>query len=196
MKDPNKETDPFVDELWDASLARYRSYEPRPGLETRVLAGVRAKGRAGRRRVWALALAGTAAAMAFIVGAVIYVARPPPAPAPLAATRPAPFSKGAQEVGLPPKPVQHDRRSRVAVLRDLQPSGRARSVPRRPEQFPTPAPLSEQEKLLLLYVNSVPAQEMAVDREKEAIEPLIIPELKIAALEIKPLSLSDDGHQE
>jgi len=62
--------DQFVDELLDASLKRYGAGDPRAGLEMRLLAGVRGRQGAARRRrlVWALAVcAGMLAAVVFLL---------------------------------------------------------------------------------------------------------------------------------
>ncbi len=64
---------------------------------------------------------------------------------------------------------------------------------RRPEQFPTPAPLTEQETLLLLYLQRTPASELATTTTEEPIEDLKIPELAFAPLEIRPLSEGEHG---
>lgn len=75
----------FVDELIGASLRNYAGAEPRPGLEGRVLAGVRARQQAARRRTawaWSMGLAGVAVV---VTGLVIYRPRQQPA----RATRPA-----------------------------------------------------------------------------------------------------------
>ncbi|MFZ0964900.1 MAG: hypothetical protein WAO35_28925, partial [Terriglobia bacterium] len=68
----------FVDELIGASLRNYAGAEPRPGLEGRVLAGVRARQQAARRRTawaWSMGLAGVAVV---VTGLVIYRPRQQP----------------------------------------------------------------------------------------------------------------------
>ena len=180
----DKRDERFVDELLDASLQRYRSEDPRAGWENRVLAKVQAADRVARQRgawVWALGAA-TGAVILLAVATFFSHRKPAPVPAPQAVSYPAPLPIGPAPVSVQPTLRRHTPRLTAAA--------------RRPEQFPTPAPLSEQEKLLLLYVNSAAAQEMAAEGENDGIEPLIIPKLKIAALEIKPLSLSDDGNQD
>ena len=60
----------FVDELLSASLRRYARGEARPGLEGRILAGVRARQQAERRRnawAWTTAIAGAMALVAVMV---------------------------------------------------------------------------------------------------------------------------------
>ena len=53
----------FVEELLDASLRHYANAKPHPGMEDRVLAGVRAQLHTARRRTawtWAVGIAGEA----------------------------------------------------------------------------------------------------------------------------------------
>ncbi len=187
MNDRGRKQDSFVDELLEASLARYQSEKPRPGLETRILAGVRAKAQAVQRATWLLAF-GAVAATVLIISAGMYVVQRSPAPATHRASESAPSRMGSPEAGLAPKAIPPKPRGGVVVYPALRPSRRARSVPRRPEQFPTPAPLSKEERLLLVYVSQVPRSDLTkpVFRDPE-IEPLEIPELKVAMIEIKDL---------
>ena len=184
----DKKRDGFVDELLDRALARYQSAEPRPGLEERVLARLRAGKRSAASFVWAWRLLATAGALAIIAGA-LYIARrggesaapqtvpraSQPAKA-LAPTVPAEARTSAPRTGLragravPATPA----RDRVAVPR--------------PKQFPSPAPLSEQEKLLLRYVQETPKTElMALQKSPRFPEELKIEELRIPPLEFKEL---------
>jgi hypothetical protein len=188
MKDEGRKEDLFVDQLLEASLARYRSEEPHPGLVGRILAGVRAKRQKEYRRTWILALASTAAAMTLIVATVIYLAHRPSPPPATVANEPLPFSNDGQKAAPPPNAVQTEVRHSVATLPTVRSRRPSLSVQPRPEQFPTPAPLSEEEKLLLAYVSQAPKSDLSkpIIRDSE-IEPLKIPKLKIAMIEIKGL---------
>jgi hypothetical protein len=165
----------FVDDLLDASLRRYRSGEPRLGLENRILAGVRTRSAERQRGTWIWGLAGVAAAVC-MAAIVIYISRRQPAPArapsPVATRQPAPPVVVRQEVAPILRPTRHVRRAAAA--------------PRRPEQFPTPAPLSEQEKLLLLYVSEAPQAELEAPIIPN-LEPLRVAGLRIAPIEIGEL---------
>ena len=177
----------FVDELLDASLRRYASAEPRPGLEDRVLAGVRSRQQSERRRtVWAWAI-GTAAAAAMVTLLVIYWPRQQPAPLPVIAKAPANLSapKVAAVAPLVQPPMQH-RSQRHAT---------PRWVDTRPQQFPTPRPLSEQEKLLVAYVQALRGSAATpAANTKPDVEPgQAIPPLSIAAIKIEPLAPEEDG---
>lgn len=168
----------FVDYLLDATLERYSSVEPRTGLEGRILAGVAARWRSARRRNWTLALAFSALAVAAFVFAVLTPRRNPASVAP-----PEQVATAQPEAVIP----------RASFSRELPPVRNVQkptAIPQRPRQFPTPAPLSEQEKLLLLYVQETPKSVLAepVNTAKD----LEIPDLKIAALDIKDLPRMND----
>ena len=79
--------------------------------------------------------------------------------------------------------------------RTPKPGGRA-TESARPEQFPTPVALTEQEKLLLAYLGKTTKPDLVAGPNKtdEArVNELAIPEIRIADLEIKPL---DDSQPE
>jgi hypothetical protein len=180
--------DRFADELLEAALQRYRSEAPRPGLEARLLAHVQAREQAAWGPSWAWAMAATAAAMAI---AALAIYRPHRRPLPLpstpqpAASRSEPPVKMAavpQPSSVSPLP---DRRTRPVTVEQT-----------RPGEFPTLAPLTEQEKLLLLYVKNNAASVLAAHADQQARENSEIPGLNIAALEIKPLEGSEGSHEQ
>jgi len=170
---------PFVDELLEASLKQYRGEEPRTGLEMRILAEVRSRQRAARRRwlVWTVAVC--AGMLATIVSTLHFVRTPPRQPTPSAS--------------LPPK---ESGAHRAPLQPPQQRPGRAAAPRSRPEQFPTPLPLTEQEKLLLAYVSKAGKAglvEGANTTDESPITELTISAIKIAPVEIEPL---DDSQSE
>jgi hypothetical protein len=175
----NNDKRQFADRLLDASLERFSDVEPRAGLPGRILAGVAARHRVTQRRNWVLGFAVSALAVFAISIAVLIPSRTARRAAP-----PAPVAVARPENAAPPAPPVRERRQLVNVRR---PS----AFPKRPQQFPTPAPLSKQEKLLLLYVKEVPKSELATplpttDKDLE------IPDLKTAALQIKDLARANE----
>ena len=179
------EPDPFVNELLEASLKQYRGEEPRSGLEMRILAGVRSRQGVARRRrlVWALAAcAGTLAAIVL----VFHSAHAPNRRRVTSASAPHPTAKPPASPGSAdsrfrsPRPVHEPKEE----LRTPKLGVRATN---RPEQFPTPLPLTEQEKLLLAYFNKAPKADSIPGADENAPDALEIPRIKIAALEIEPL---------
>jgi len=154
MADQNKEKQ--LDDLLNSLLSHYASAEPRPGLETRVLTTIR-QARSAREVRWmglgwwwavgAATVAMTAAVIAFS----FYGGRSHPAKKQIqraAQQRTIPAPKG--DFGLGPaigRSVKHPRRQvHLAEVKK--------------EVFPTPAPLSQQEKLLLRYLAGTPRQEV------------------------------------
>jgi hypothetical protein len=164
-----------LDELLDSALSAYSSAEPRPGLETRILAQVReASGTPaplwrGWRWLWAGAL--TAIAALFIAlwmgrhaqvqpptNNIVRSDKPPAQPAP-SPTHHAKIARDRRPESSTPaaaaNPANHRRREHGA----LHPQPVAAAVPRQPV-FPASTPLSEQEKLLLSYYAQTPREEL------------------------------------
>jgi len=180
------EPDPFVDELLEASLKRYRDGEPRSGLEMRILAEIRTRERAARFRWLGWAVAVCAGILA-VSALTLHFA-------------PAPLRHPTPSAALPQPATTQPAAAMVSQQRPL--SGARGPVPRvrrvatrwsRPEQFPTPLPLTEQEKLLLAYFNKAAKADSIPGADENAPDGLEIPRIKIAALEIKPL---DDSQSE
>jgi hypothetical protein len=177
----------FVEELLDASLRHYARAEPRPGLEGRVLAGVRARQRDARRRTfwgWAVGAAGASAVVTLLVFS--YLPRHQTPPMPLAAKAPANISEPVVAAVAPPV--------HPARLHPSRRPGPPNRVDSRPQQFPTPRPLSEQEKLLLVYAQSLNGSSTASawKWDHDASHDLVIPPLRIAAIDIEPLSAPEN----
>jgi hypothetical protein len=80
--------------------------------------------------------------------------------------------------------------ARPTVPRHPQRSGTRSKVDTRPQQFPTPRPLTEQEKLLLVYAQSLQASSADTAWKTDQVpEPdLEIPALSITAIKIEPLA--------
>ena len=185
--------DQFVDELLEASLKQYRAEEPRAGLEMRVLAGVRSRQGAVRRRrlVWALAAcAGTLAAIVL----ALHSARAPRREPVISSSAPRQTAKTAASPGSADSRLWSPRLVQGPREKPRTPKPVVRAA-KRPEQFPTPMPLTEQEKLLLVYLSRVgkPDQSAKDDKEGAPITDLEISTIQIAPLEIKAL---DDSQSE
>jgi hypothetical protein len=187
--------DQFVDDLLEASLERYRGEEPRSGLEMRILAGIRTRQRAARRRSLGWAVAVGAGALATIVLALHFAPNQHRQPAPSAALPQPVANPPAMPLQQPPPSLADHR----APLQPPQQQVRRVATPRlRPEQFPTPYPLTEQEKLLLAYLDKATKPDSVAGTtehgaDEARVSDLEIPGIKIAALEIKPL---DDSQSE
>lgn len=165
----DQEKDRNLDQFLDSLLDSYSDVEPRPGLETRVLANLRDQ--AGRRKswpwrwVWAGCVTAALSALAFIV----VLERPiePPRP-PVAYVVSPSVDRSASAVT----------QRRHVAKKAIQPRHQepvVAAVDTRPDRFPTPAPLSDQEKLLLRYLARTSRQEIIAqshpDEPAEAPEP-------------------------
>jgi len=152
--------DPILDNLLDSGLKHYSQVLPRTGLETRVLANLRAEQENQVARPWPWwPTAVTVALCALAAGALFMIRKPNNSPelgihrSPAetagqgqhgpAATNPAPA---------PTLSAGSKRGTSVRSRRQVVPI----SIEPRLEQFPSPAPLSEQEELLVRYIRERP----------------------------------------
>ncbi len=180
----------FVDELLDSALARYRSAEPRPGLEERVLTGLRADGQPRPWPGWAWRLAAGVAVLGTVVLAVLLrrtVHITPGSPGPNSSVEARKMDSPTPRLKAAVDPIAKSHPTRQAsshLTRQL----RSQCVGAEPHKdvFPSPAPLSEQEKLLLRYVRENPAPVlMALQRATDALEEIQIEPLEIPSLDFE-----------
>jgi hypothetical protein len=175
MTEPNDSTshggeqDHKLDQMLDSMLSEYSSVEPRPGLETRILANVRdaaAVRRAPWRFIWIWAGASTVAALVILLF-VVYLSQKKMQPAALpVASRPldrkGPPPQTPRQIA-PPVILSNETPlprtlPRTTTARPAHPSGEVAEV--RQEVFPSRSPLSEQEKLLFRYLERTPHEEI------------------------------------
>jgi hypothetical protein len=160
-----------LDQLIDSALAGYSDAEPLAGLEERVLERVRLARK--RKHIW---WGWVAAAIA--AAAVVFVMADRPRPVqPLVgqAVRPA--------VGpLPDAPAQTQRQAEGPVPHEPRNPAIRRKLPKR-DQFPTPAPLTSEERALLQLARLHP-EELPPTGELKPIE--------IVPIEITPLRIDED----
>ena len=179
-QEKDKQMQAQIDDMLDSLLANYSSVEPRPGLETRILAnltlanprdaeGREAGGWWGFKWLWA----GAAVAAAIIVGAVLMSGRrhvaPPPSNTVVQTVQPAVQQPIIQQPQVQQPPVQSSVRGAAGLERvihrhkTLAPGPQQNATlawSQRPASFPTPFPLSEQERLMLAYLNNTPHEEV------------------------------------
>jgi hypothetical protein len=182
----------FAEDLLDAALKCYHSEEPRPGLEGRILATVRAREQTVRRGIWTWAWAVGAVAGLALVAVVVSLPRRQHVPAPALTPRPTPLT--ATKPVAPPASLVGERFALPRVVPRLRDrpyrAAGATLAAHRPMQFPTPRPLTRQEQFLLLYVRTVSRSATVIGADPpRRDEELGIPELSVAALDpIRPLS--------
>jgi hypothetical protein len=159
-----------LDRILDNALSNYSREEPRPGLDARVLNRIRAA-RERRRFSWLRWAAAIAAFACFLLAVTFWTTRysvpKSRKPAPLVA-------KAAPPSPIPAQAVQTTvGRRRLKHLR----------LPKR-EQFPTPAPLTTEERALLAFVVRSPkqAEKLFSGAKSSTSEPL-----EIKAIHIEPL---------
>ena len=147
-----------LDRLLDSLLSNYSRENPRPGLETRIRACLEAA--AVRKPRWLLnwKWAGAAVAAAIAVALMLYIGH--------SHTGPIPSRQELVQKHSVPQPATtikgHTITPRVhaATHHQLSKKKILQIADDRPEVFPTPSPLSEQEKLLLRYMAGTPRQEI------------------------------------
>lgn len=158
----SENNDQKLDRLLDELLSQYSAVEPRPGLETKVLARLSESAHARTRWwMWRWLWAGAATAIAaMILLFAFFPTRQTPQSPTIATTPP---SHEAPRVQLPhvvesgPPPLAATRRG---PRRHPHPSSAANTAVARKEVFPTPEPLSQQDMLLLRYLATTPHQEL------------------------------------
>ncbi len=162
----SKNNDRKLEEMLDSMLSTYSSAEPRPGLETRILANLKEQSaqRASRWSIGWIWIGGIAMAAAVIVLAT-YLWRPQPLPVnPQMANRPSSretvMPKKSEETSSLPKISPKPPRRRVTQVANAVQSPVKQLVEVRQEVFPSRSPLSEQERLLLRYLSHTPREEL------------------------------------
>lgn len=159
-----------LDDLLDSLLAAYSDAEPRPGMETRLLANLRTDRLPSRRTSgWKWLVAGAGAVALAVILFAIYLSRIPALPE-------LPRIQVAGPPVLTPTPAA-SRSGHQSAMRPAARKGDSTMVTVagvRPEVFPTPSPLSEQERLLFRYLAETPSEEVAThSHSDEPAEPSV-----------------------
>jgi hypothetical protein len=167
-----------MDEMLDSLLANYSSAEPRPGLETRILANLREAAEKEESYGWwnfKWLWAGVVSS-AIIVAAVLISGRhrvTPPTNTVVETRQPTP-----QPQIQPHAPVARHETARIHRRKPSTPLTRPQdatlALNQRPAVFPTPTPLSEQEQLLLRYYTGTPREEVIAQSHPD--EPPVVGE--------------------
>lgn len=145
-----------LDRTLDAALTQYASAEPREGLEERIMANLRsADTRAAQRAWWNWGFAVALAAVLIIAAVVVWrwnkPTHQPIAIDPMLKQAPvAPYVARGDEKSASPRKSLPRRRLRRQPERAIVAAGPKLDV------FPSPLPLSEQEKILASYVAGYP----------------------------------------
>jgi hypothetical protein len=196
MNIQEQERDRAAEQWLDEAIVHMHTRDagPRPGLEGRVLAGLRAHQEQWRRR-WTLLLAGSAAAV-LVVALVASWPRARTSTPEIVRQNP-PEQKQVQVQVSPVPSVATVKSTQKKSLRvraggvdgigerpALSPAVEARET-----TFPSPAPLNEQGRLLQAYLRQTPPQQLALMAAREpSLKSLESEDIKIAPLEIADLT--------
>jgi hypothetical protein len=144
-----------LDRALDSALARYRAVEPREGLEERILANVRtADTRSVQRTWWHWGFTAALAAVLIIAAALAWQWNQPkqtPVAVHPSTEKRAPVAPVAHRDGNEAPPRSSPRRTARH-----QPERETVAANPKLDVFPSPLPLSEQEKILASYVSQYP----------------------------------------
>lgn len=156
--------DKQMDEILDSLLAQYSDVEPRSGLEQRILANLSDTAHKEIMLPWwnvKWLWAGAAVAAVIIVAAVLIAGRRhilAPTPTVVQTQQHAPLQPKVQRsLSTTAGTVRHSRKPSVVA----RPQNTTLALSQRPAIFPTPTPLSEQERLMFTYLSNTP-QEVVV----------------------------------
>jgi hypothetical protein len=176
-----------LDDVIDAALPGYSSADPVEGLADRVLHRIHLTG-AARRSLWPYrwVFALPALAVLLFVGIALWMRWNAPSRATNATRRVAVFK--------PPSPAPWPQLTPAPALREAKPKRRigtrqehsapARSLPKE-EYFPTPVPITDEERALVAWAGRAPAEAIQAFAELRkrsdetiAIQPIEIPPLR------------------
>jgi hypothetical protein len=164
--------DDELDRELNAALAKYTAVEPRPGLEERVLSNLRsAPAEALGRAWWRWSLAAAVAAMVVVGLALAWRSGKPSRPA--VASHPSSMTQGTPEDVTQVVSSRRGNETRPhhvhapRTIRRSPPPVVVAAVPKL-EQFPSPQPLTEEERILADYVRHFHDQAVQIARVTNA----------------------------
>jgi hypothetical protein len=185
-----------LDSTLDAALAKYAAIEPRAGLENRVLSNLRAeRSPVPDRAWWRWSVAG--GLIAVVVVALALASRSGKPSHPVASNHSSTAPQVSKEATAPlvatggEKPTRRNqaRSPELAAVRqptiDRAPPKAVTAALPKLDQFPSPRPLSEQEKILASYIEQYPERAILLARARTF-------ELERDQLEEMKTSPSDD----
>ena len=176
-----------LDGLIDGALSEYSSADPLDGLEDRVLRRVQAAG-AARRSPWPyrLGFAVPAIAALLLAGIALWMGRnsqsfTSDATRKAAVSVPSPLTSGPQ---LSPAPATRVVESKRGDRMGQRHSAPARSLPKE-EYFPSPTPMTDEERALVAWVRRAPteAAQVFADLEERTAGPIEIQPIQVPPLQ-------------
>ncbi len=171
MAEQEKDRNP--DKILDSLLAAYSDVGPRPGLEARIVARLRDQVSRASVWNWNWAWIWPGAAAATLASLVFIIALQRPVEPPKAPVAQADWTMLHHHVPAVVEVVRKDQNRAKPRIENVVAEA---ATDTRPEVFPTPAPLSDQEKLMLRYLARTVRQEIVAqsrpDKPLETEEPL------------------------
>jgi hypothetical protein len=140
-----------LDRLIDTALSRFGAVEERRGLEERILANLRDQKSTVQPQWWAWSLPFAAVAMV-IVGILWHFAG---WTQPSIANQPAPQQRTIKSA-IPPHANDRVARNAAPVRKHVVLKTVVKKTNPKLDQFPSPRPMSEQERILAMYINQDP----------------------------------------
>jgi hypothetical protein len=181
----DNETDRFADQLLNVSLAGYAAEEPRAGLEQRILARLAEQPQPPAWWAWRWLPAGALALVALLALALFVPRRetaPPQATITSQPPKVAPSERPAPDSSAPA--VATNQRA----PRQPRPATPATLAPARAAQFPRPGSLTEEERLLMSYLETAPREVLvAAARSQEPMLDVLVRDVEVPKLELEPL---------
>jgi hypothetical protein len=162
-QEQNWQTHEEIDRALDLALAKYAAAEPRTGLEERVLASLHAELEHARDHAWGRW--GVVAVFATIVLVVLGLAWITMRPAPAIARRPPSLAPSAESPTPQTAPTRPPARGPAAKAVAHRSRPAAPAYPKL-DQFPSPQPLSDQERILANYVEANPHHAVLLARAR------------------------------
>lgn len=164
-----------LDNLLDRALSSYSVQEPRWGLEERLLNRIRAAG-AARRFAWLRwAVAIPALACLLVLMFTFRVERDSNSNTP----------QEVRTAAIPLDAAPDTLRTNPEIPKPVRRSGAKRLPFPKREQFPAPAPITDEERALMTFVARAPdeAREVLIEARKRDAEPIQIEEIQIEPLQ-------------
>ena len=161
-----------LDRVLDTALTKYAAVEPREGLEERVLANLRAEhARVPDRAWWRWSVMAALAAMVIVAVTLAWRSGRPTHPVVAhhqPATTQAPKEPATQVLSNSEgNQVHHQERRAIRRTAARRPqSNIVMAANPKLDQFPSPQPLSEQEKLLQAYIAKYPERAVLIARAR------------------------------
>jgi hypothetical protein len=162
MADREKDKQMRIDDMLDSLLTNYSSAEPRSGLKNRILANLReAEEKEAAHGWWSFKwLWAGVVAVAIIVAAVLVNGRhrvEPPTNVIVKTNQRGPQPEEIQ----PHVPIARQETAKIHRRKPSTPTlpqNATLALSERPANFPTPAPLSEQDRMMFAYLENTPRE--------------------------------------